>query len=121
MTDLSIEVGVALTLSGLNPFDVEKAIAGWTRGGDEVISSGIVFKRKSGYTLVYDRRELPKRTTIMIEHYSEEPVWLYERAAPWVFNEEELNANLPQYKAETKNGVSAGTFYPADTGSVVRS
>lgn len=119
MTEISAEVGVAISLSNLRPFDIVKVLAGtWT---DRVngIASMFYIKMRDGLVLVTTFRDEVETTASVFKLDEERPLTLVEDG--WNTNEEELNANLPQFKAEAKNGVDTGSIGQTTTRPVVRS
>lgn len=126
MTEIADEVGIALSYSNIRPFDIDTILAGWTSfggyGGSDLTRSGFIFKMKpTGYCYVTVSRDATSHTTY-VKNYPEYPFFLVrDRAANWITNEEELNANLPQAKSEAQNGVDRGTFRTINVGAMVRS
>lgn len=127
MSDISQEFRASLAMSHVSPFEVDRVLAGWTRlsGNTPFSESGFVVRMLGGqFCYIATSRSLDGvYTKTQTWRYQYEPLFLYDRSAPWTFNGDDLNADTHIAKQEAKypNAPTNSYRYNPPTGTLVRS
>lgn len=84
----SVEYPITLSMSHVNPHDVDELLAGW----ESDVASGYVVKLRTGrYAYIYSLRRVDYVES-KTWRFDAEPTHLYSRGVKWLFGQELLDA-----------------------------